>query len=104
MDQFGDRREIPLLKGRFKEQPNNPRRPDGTIHEYCPPPQVDSEVENLLRWLDGYGEEDPILAASWLHHRFTQIHPCQDGNGRTARVLTTLVLLRAQLYGAEGTS
>src|SRR3984957_11956807 len=37
IDQFGNRREIPLLKGKFKEYPNNPRRPDGSEHEYCPP-------------------------------------------------------------------
>lgn len=97
IDQFGKRLEIPLLKGRFKEQPNNPRRPDGSIHEYCPPVHVDSEMENLLNWLAGYEKDDPIIVASWFHHRFTQIHPYQDGNGRVARALTTLVLLRAEL-------
>ncbi len=97
VDQFGNRREIPLLKGRFKEQPNNPRRPDGTMHEYCPPIHVDSEVENLLKWLTEYANEDPIIVAAWFHHRFTQIHPYQDGNGRVARALTTLILLRADL-------
>src|SRR5580704_5816999 len=34
VDQFGHRLEIPLLKGKYKEQPNNPRRPDGVNHEY----------------------------------------------------------------------
>jgi prophage maintenance system killer protein len=97
VDQFGNRREIPLLKGQFKEQPNNPKRPDGTMHEYCPPIHVDSEVENLLRWLAEYENEDPVLLAAWFHHRFTQIHPYQDGNGRVARALTTLILLRADL-------
>lgn len=97
VDQFGNRREIPLLKGRFKDQPNNPRRPDGTLHEYCPPIHVDSEVDNLLRLYQSYASEDPILVSAWLHHRFTQIHPYQDGNGRVARALTTLVLLRAEL-------
>jgi len=89
--------EIPLLKGKYKEQPNNPRRPDGTVHEYCPPLHVDSEMSNLLEWVSTYSEDDPIIVASWLHHRFTQIHPYQDGNGRVARALTTLVLLRSDL-------
>ena len=97
IDQFGDRFDIPLLKGKFKEQPNNPKRPDGILHEYCPPVHVDVEVDNLLGWLSGYSAEDPIIVAAWLHHRFTQIHPYQDGNGRVARALTTLVLLRADL-------
>ena len=38
-----------------------------------------------------------MIVAAWLHHRFTQIHPYQDGNGRVGRALTTLVLLRADL-------
>jgi hypothetical protein len=54
-------------------------------------------VENLLEWLSGYSNEDPLLVACWFHHRFTQIHPYQDGNGRVARALTTLILLRAEL-------
>ena len=36
----------------------------------------------------------PEVSAGWLHHRFTQIHPFQDGNGRVARALATLVLIR----------
>ena len=97
IDQFGKRVDIPLLKGQFKKQPNNPKRPDGTIHEYCPPVHVQSEMDNLLLWLGSYGEEDPIISAAWFHHRFTQIHPYQDGNGRVVRAITTLILLRSDL-------
>lgn len=97
IDQFGNRLAIRLLKGAFKQHPNNPRRLDGTIHEYCPPVHVEAEMENLLRWLSGYDSDDPTIVATWLHHRFTQIHPYQDGNGRVARALTTLVLMRADL-------
>lgn len=96
-DQFGNRREISLLKGKYKEHPNNPTRPDGSLHEYCPPIHVDSEMSNLLEWLSRYSGDDPVIVAAWLHHRFTQIHPYQDGNGRVARALTTLVTLRADL-------
>jgi hypothetical protein len=47
--------------------------------------------------LGDYGNEDLVIVSAWFHHRFTQIHPYQDGNGRVARALTTLVLLRAKL-------
>ncbi len=97
VDQFGKRFEIALLRGKYKTQPNNPKRPDGTTHEYCPPVQVEGEMDNLLTLLSDYADQDPVIVAAWLHHRFTQIHPYQDGNGRVARVLTTLVLLRAKL-------
>jgi len=97
IDQFGKRYEIPLLKGKFKELPNNPLRPDGSIHEYSPPVHVEKEIENLLEWFNSYTNDDPIIVAAWLHHRFTQIHPYQDGNGRIGRALTTLVLLQKDL-------
>ena len=95
-DQFGRRFETPLDRGGFKNLPNNPTRPDGRIHEYCPPVQVDSEIDNLMEWhsalrSDGY---HPLLIAAWLHHAFTQIHPFQDGNGRVARALLTWHLVR----------
>lgn len=37
----------------------------------------------------------PEVEAAWLHQRFAQIHPFQDGNGRVARALASLVFLRA---------
>lgn len=95
----GDLIEVPLRKGAFKERSNNPERPDGTTHEYCPPLQVDTEVEQMLGWYDEYRQSgfDPVVVAAWLHHRFTQIHPYQDGNGRLARTLMNLVMLSADL-------
>ena len=95
-DQFGNRFETALDRGGFKTLPNNPTRPDGGIHEYCPPVQVDSEIDNLVEWhakhrVEGY---HPLLIAAWLHHAFTQIHPFQDGNGRVARALLTWHLVR----------
>lgn len=97
VDQFGHHLEIPLLHGKFKQQPNNPSRADGAIHEYCPPIQVDAEVDRFLGLLHQYGDEDPVIVATWAHHRFTQIHPYQDGNGRVGRALTTMILLQADL-------
>jgi hypothetical protein len=40
VDQFGDVFEKKLVKGTYKISPNNPTRPDGSIHEYCPPEHV----------------------------------------------------------------
>jgi hypothetical protein len=40
----------------------------------------------------------PDVEAAWLHHRFVQIHPFQDGNGRVARSLATMVMIRAGLF------
>ncbi len=38
-------------------------------------------------------KKHPIETASFLHHRFVEIHPFSDGNGRVARLLTNLHLI-----------
>jgi len=93
----GRRVEIPLLRGEWKAQPNNPRREDGSIHEYCPPEHVATEMDRLVEMHLAHEAAGvaPDVSAAWLHHRFTQIHPFQDGNGRVARSLASLVFLRA---------
>ncbi len=96
-DQFGRRMEVALFKGDWKKRENNPRRPDGSIHQYCPPEFVQDEIDRLLSWRQEH-ESLGVCAeveAAWLHHRFTQIHPFQDGNGRVARAITSAVFLRA---------
>jgi len=95
-DQFGNLFESKLLKGKYKEHANNPKKPDGTMHQYCPPEQVDSEIERLLAMHAEHGKLGvPVeVEAAWLHHRFTQIHPYQDGNGRVARALTSLIFIK----------
>jgi len=47
-DQFGKDVEIPLLHGEWQQLPNNPTRVNGSIHEYCPPEQVASEMDRLI--------------------------------------------------------
>lgn len=95
VDQFGNVVRTPLLSGQWKQTPNNPTRPDGSTHHYCPPLQVTSEMEKLLALSNQHTHMPPEIRAAWLHHRFTQIHPFQDGNGRVARALATLVFLQA---------
>ncbi len=93
-DVHGRRVGIPFTKGAYKRRPNNPRRPDGVVHEYCPPEHTASEMERLLALHHTHEHEDPFptpVEAAWLHHRFVQIHPFEDGNGRSARLLVAYV-------------
>lgn len=100
IDTLGREVEVPLIKGDYKKLPNNPRRPDGAIHEYCPPEQVASEMDRLIELHHAHNRSGiaPEVEAAWLHHRFSQIHPFQDGNGRVARCLATLIFVRADWF------
>lgn len=100
IDSLGQIKKVAVLKGKFKEHPNNPKREDGTVYEYCPPFQVESEMDNLLSIYEDLEKQNihPIIIGSWFHHAFTQIHPFQDGNGRIARLLTSLILIKHQLF------
>ena len=97
VDMHGRATKIPLSHGQFKGMPNNPTTPSGEVHYYCPPEQVDSEIDNLVRMYLELDKKDipPLAKAAWLHHRFVQIHPFQDGNGRVARCLASLVFIKA---------
>lgn len=94
---FTDGIQVPLLRGAYKQHSNNPIRPDGTVHEYCPPEHVAAEMDRLIEHYHALPDTLPEVRAAWLHHRFTQIHPFQDGNGRVARALASFEFIRAGL-------
>jgi Fic family protein len=100
VDQFGRLFEVELVRGAYEERSNNPTRADGTIHEYCPPEHVTVEMERLVSMHQAHVRDrvSPDVSAAWLHHRFTQTHPFQDGNGRVARALASLVLIQADWF------
>jgi fido (protein-threonine AMPylation protein) len=93
---LGQTLQVPLHRDTWKMQPNYARRHDGTLLEYTPPGHVQSQMERLLKLYQTTVDEHPVVRAAWLHHRFIRIHPFEDGNGRVARALTLLVLLRAK--------
>lgn len=56
--------------------------------------EVPGLVKDLVEWLNSseVKELDPVIEAGIAHYEFVRIHPFVDGNGRTARVLSTLIL------------
>lgn len=98
IDPFGNHVKVPMLKGQFKQRPNNPMR-NGIVYNYCPPEQVDSEMDRLVRiFNDELKVSHALVKAAFLHHAFVQIHPFQDGNGRIARLLASFVLIKEGLF------
>ena len=57
--------------------------------------KIPSEMQKLVKWYnDNEKKLHPIELAATLHQRFVFIHPFVDGNGRVARLLMNLALLR----------
>jgi len=96
-DIHGNELDVPMLHGEWKTLPNYPVR-DGHVFQYCPPEHTAAEMDRLIAMHLAHEGVPPEVESAWLHHRFTQIHPFQDGNGRIARALAPFVLIRAGLF------
>ena len=61
---------------------------------YLPPEAKDAPglMRNLVAWIKENNELPCPIVAGIAHYQFATIHPYYDGNGRTARLLTTLIL------------
>ena len=64
---------------------------------YTPPREegiIETLMENLVEYLndDELYAVDPLLKMCVAHYQFEAIHPFQDGNGRTGRILNLLYL------------
>src|SRR5438105_105229 len=56
-------------------------------------------MQDLMKWYrdeTAKGSMHPVEIAARFHHRFTDIHPFDDGNGRMSRLLMNLILMQKQ--------
>lgn len=96
--------QSPLLTpGEYRRGENRVGGRDGEIVFTTPP---SGDVPGLIRayagWLtEGAARESPAVAAALAHLELVAIHPFNDGNGRTARAISRLLLLRGD-YGLDG--
>lgn len=66
--------------GDYKKRPNMVG-----MYQTTRPEQVESEMGALMEWHASQGADLPALAE--FHVRYESIHPFQDGNGRTGRLI-----------------
>lgn len=61
---------------------------------YTPPPpsKVPELMIEFVEWLNKEASISPVLISGIAQYQFVDIHPFLDGNGRTARLLCTLIL------------
>ncbi len=92
------RRQIKV--GDYKEFPNSVRLSNGEIFEYASVADTPIMMGELIDWFKMEEEKKelhPIELSALLHYRFVRIHPFDDGNGRTARLLINYVFLKNDL-------
>ncbi len=90
-------------KGQYKFGSNRVEAKDqsgnvvGIIFEPTPPHLVQKEMQELTGWyewaVNESGKHPLILLANFIFE-YLAIHPFADGNGRTSRLLTNLILLQ----------
>src|SRR5207245_842140 len=70
---------------------------------YMPPEAkvVPVLMAEMVAWINTMDELPVPLRAAITHYQYATIHPYYDGNGRTARLLTTLILHLGG-YGLRG--
>ena len=63
---------------------------------YTPPAQdVPGLMRELVDWLNRLADIHPVIVSGIAQFQLVHIHPFLDGNGRTSRLLSTLLLYRA---------
>lgn len=66
------------------------------IHYIAPSPErVEEEMEKFLCWFNKPESVNSVVRSAIAHFWFVSIHPFEDGNGRLARILSDILLARA---------
>lgn len=66
----------------------------GTDHTPPDASTIPSAMAEFIHWFQANHRRHPIELAAKLHHRLVYIHPFLDGNGRTARLLMNVILMK----------
>jgi Fic family protein len=72
----------------------------GAAFDPPPPDEVPALMHELCAFCAAPSDEEPIVFAARMHAWFETIHPFVDGNGRAARLLVDLHLLKSGLIRA----
>lgn len=85
-----------LPKGRYKDQPNHPWVGEGP-HAYAPVSNTAPEMHRFVTELNAaeFTTAHPIVQTAYGHYGLVAVHPFADGNGRVARSMASIWLLRA---------
>jgi Fic family protein len=85
--------ERPITRGEYRHGPVYIVNGMGqVVYEGPPHDVVPVLMENYIQWINARDTINPLIKAGIVHFYFVHVHPFDDGNGRTARALSNLVL------------
>ena len=92
----GRRVKRTISVGDYKTTPNHVKTSTGETYYFTPPEQVKPAMSDLMDWCKAKEREveHPVIIAATFHYRFVRIHPFDDGNGRMARLLMNMLLIK----------
>ena len=82
--------------GKYKTVPNHVLTNTGEMFYFASPEETPAKMNDMMDWYNkARAQKDtiPVLLAAEFHYRFITIHPFDDGNGRTARLLINFILM-----------
>ncbi len=83
--------------GQYKTTDNHVETVTGEMFYFASALETPAKMADLIAWYaaqQARADVNPILLAAEFHYRFIRIHPFDDGNGRTARILMNFILMR----------
>lgn len=86
-----------ISSGKYKTTPNHVQTVTGEIFYFATPEETPAKMFDLLNWYKEKSDENdrnPLLIGAEFHYKFIRIHPFDDGNGRTARILMNFILMK----------
>ena len=93
----------PMACGRLRDVQNYVVSGSRVIYTPPPPAKVKAMMDELVSWINSDEARGlhPVIQAGISHYALVMIHPFEDGNGRVARALATL-LLRIRGFDKKG--
>jgi Fic family protein len=96
-----------IPRGRYRAVPGYTTWMEGSDMceiRFCPASKIDEEMEwyvtevkKILLRAMSLEDKDPFRACAWVQWAFVRIHPFADGNGRMARLVSSIPLILNQL-------
>ncbi len=69
----------------------------GSKYAVSPPAKIEDDIRKFIKWFNDNEHKIPTPEfAALAHQKFVFIHPFIDGNGRVARLILNLALIRGE--------